>query len=203
MYGYITDVDICNLALNYLGKGSIESLDERSELARTCKLHYDRYRRMALTATTWGFALKTQPLKKLDVEIPGYKAIFEYPDTALELVRVYEKEDAERKMDYRNSFYLQQGPDGGRALCTNEEFEEPYVDLIEDVEDTTLFTDGFIEALSHYLAYGMAQALTGSESKAQTEMQYYNMSLQQEAFRNERERKREPHWPTRYFDGRF
>lgn len=106
-------------------------------------------------------------------------------------------------MDYRNSFYLQQGPDGGRALCTNEEFEEPYVDLIEDVEDTTLFTDGFIEALSHYLAYGMAQALTGSESKAQTEMQYYNMSLQQEAFRNERERKREPHWPTRYFDGRF
>ena len=91
MYGYITDVDICNLALNYLGKGSIESLDERSELARTCKLHYDRYRRMALTATTWGFALKTQALKNLDIEIPGYKAIYEYPDTALELVRVYER----------------------------------------------------------------------------------------------------------------
>ena len=68
MYGYITDVDICNLALNYLGKGSIESLDERSELARTCKLHYDRYRRMALTATTWGFALKTQALKNLTLK---------------------------------------------------------------------------------------------------------------------------------------
>ena len=68
------------------------------------------------------------------------------PDTALELVRVYERKMLKGRWNYRNSFYLQQGPDGGRVLCTNEDLKNPYVDLIEDVEDTTLFTDGFIEA---------------------------------------------------------
>ena len=42
--------DICNLALNHIGRETIASLDEDTEAARTCKMHYDLQRQTLLRA---------------------------------------------------------------------------------------------------------------------------------------------------------
>ena len=37
----MTDTDICNMALSYIGKGTIVNRDEDIEDARACNLFYD------------------------------------------------------------------------------------------------------------------------------------------------------------------
>jgi hypothetical protein len=51
-----TNTDICNMALNHIGRESIASLHEETEAARTCKIHYDIQRRVLLRAYNWSFA---------------------------------------------------------------------------------------------------------------------------------------------------
>ena len=41
----MNNTDICNMALAYLAKGRISSIDENNELARQCKLFYDHSRK--------------------------------------------------------------------------------------------------------------------------------------------------------------
>lgn len=202
------DYDICNLSLNFLGKGSISSLDEKSELARTCKLHYERYRRMLLSEFSWNFAARTVKLTAIDTDeladyIQGFNNLYQYPDDCLKILRVYDEGLAMKKMDSRNDFYIQSTPNwnyGTKVICCN--IEDAYADYVADVDDPDYFTDEFIEALAHYLAYGMAQALTGSESKAQTELQYAQQALYQAKLFTERERERKPSTPNKYFDAR-
>lgn len=202
------DYEICNLSLNFLGKGSITSLDDKSELARTCKLHYERYRRMLLSEFSWPFAARTVKLTALDTDeladyVIGWNNLYEYPDDCLKILRVYDEGLAAKKLDSRKDFYIQSTPKweyGTKVICCN--IEDAYADYVADVEDPDYFPDEFIETLAHYLAYGMAQALTGSESKAQTELQYAQQALYQAKLFTERERERKPSTPHKYFDAR-
>ena len=203
------DYDICNLSLNFLGKGSITSLEDKSELARTCKLHYDRYRRMLLSEFSWQFAARTVKLTALDADslsdyVQGYDNLYAYPDGCLKVLRVYDEGIAPKKMDGREAFYIQSTPKwelGTKIICCN--IEDAYADYVADIDDPDYFPDEFVEALAHYLAYGMAQALTGSESKAQTELQYAQQALYQAKLFTERERERKPSVPDKYFAARF
>lgn len=41
----MTNTDICNLALSYLSKGKITSMDDNTEEAAQCKIHYEQDRK--------------------------------------------------------------------------------------------------------------------------------------------------------------
>lgn len=201
-------VDICNLALNFLGKGRIDSLSDNNELARTCKLHYDRYRKILLTEYSWSFAQMTTKLEeiaedKLKGVVTGWRHAYIYPEKCLQIIRVYTDKE-HKKDDHRRNFFVQSVEDfslGKKVICTNE--NEAYMDYINNVEDVGYFPNEFIEALSHYLAYGMAQALAGSESKAQTELQYMQYALAQAKLKTAQEREHKPSTPDKYYVARF
>jgi hypothetical protein len=201
----MNEVDICNLALNFLGKGIIKSLSENTELARTCKLHYDRYRRILLKDYSWEFAertMKLEPVEDFDDNVKGWDYVYRYPDDCLQVLKIYDGDD-HRKDDKREKFFVQTVDYrlGTKVICCN--LENAYMDYVCNEEDCNYFSEEFVEALAHYLAYGMAQALTGSEAKAQTELQYMQNALYQAKLRTAREREHEPSVPHKYFDGRF
>lgn len=201
----MNEVDICNLALNFLGKGIIKSLSENTELARTCKLHYDRYRRILLKDYSWEFAertMKLEPVEDFGDTVKGWKNVYRYPDDCLQVLKLYDG-DARRKDDKREKFFVQTVDYrlGTKVICCN--LENAYMDYVSNEDDCNYFSEEFVEALAHYLAYGMAQALTGSEAKAQTELQYMQTALYQAKLRTAREREHEPSVPHKYFDGRF
>lgn len=201
----MNEVDICNLALNFLGKGIIKSLSENTELARTCKLHYDRYRRILLKDYSWEFAertMKLEPVEDFGDNVKGWDYVYRYPDDCLQVLRIYDGDDR-RKDDKREKFFVQTVDYrlGTKVICCK--LDGAYMDYVSNEEDCNYFSDEFIEALAHYLAYGMAQALTGSEAKAQTELQYMQTALYQAKLRTAREREHEPSLPNKYFDGRF
>ena len=201
----MNEVDICNLALNFLGKGIIKSLSENTELARTCKLHYDRYRRILLKDYSWEFAertMKLEPVEDFGDNVKGWDYVYRYPDDCLQVLKIYDSDDR-RKDDKRENFFVQTVDYrlGTKVICCN--LENAYMDYVSNEEDCNYFSEEFVEALAHYLAYGMAQALTGSEAKAQTELQYMQTALYQAKLRTAREREHEPSLPHKYFDGRF
>lgn len=201
----MNEVDICNLALNFLGKGIIKSLSENTELARTCKLHYDRYRRILLKDYSWEFAertMKLEPVADFGDNVKGWDYVYSYPDDCLQVLKIYDGYDR-RKDDKREKFFVQTVDYrlGTKVICCN--LENAYMDYVSNEEDCNYFSEEFVEALAHYLAYGMAQALTGSEAKAQTELQYMQNALYQAKLRTAREREHEPSVPHKYFDGRF
>lgn len=201
----MNEVDICNLALNFLGKGIIKSLSENTELARTCKLHYDRYRRILLKDYSWEFAERTIKLEQVEDfgdNVKGWDYVYRYPDDCLQVLKIYDGDDR-RKNDQREKFFVQTVDYrlGTKVICCN--LENAYMDYVCNEEDCNYFSEEFVEALAHYLAYGMAQALTGSEAKAQTELQYMQTALYQAKLRTAREREHEPSLPHKYFDGRF
>lgn len=201
----MNEVDICNLALNFLGKGIIKSLSENTELARTCKLHYDRYRRILLKDYSWEFAERTmrlEPVEDFDDNVKGWDYVYRYPDDCLQVLKIYDGDD-HRKDDKREKFFVQTVDYrlGTKVICCN--LENAYMDYVCNEEDCNYFSEEFVEALAHYLAYGMAQALTGSEAKAQTELQYMQNALYQAKLRTAREREHDPSLPHKYFDGRF
>jgi len=201
----MNEVDICNLALNFLGKGIIKSLSENTELARTCKLHYDRYRRILLKDYSWEFAERTMKLETVEDfgdNVKGWDYVYRYPDDCLQVLKIYDGDD-HRKDDKREKFFVQTVDYrlGTKVICCN--LENAFMDYVSNEEDCNYFSEEFVEALAHYLAYGMAQALTGSEAKAQTELQYMQNALYQAKLRTAREREHEPSLPHKYFDGRF
>lgn len=201
----MNEVDICNLALNFLGKGIIKSLSENTELARTCKLHYDRYRRILLKDYSWEFAertMKLEPVADFGDNVKGWDYVYRYPDDCLQVLKIYDGDDR-RKDDKREKFFVQTVDYrlGTKVICCN--LENAYMDYVSNEEDCNYFSEEFVEALAHYLAYGMAQALTGSEAKAQTELQYMQTALYQAKLRTAREREHDPSLPHKYFDGRF
>lgn len=201
----MNEVDICNLALNFLGKGIIKSLSENTELARTCKLHYDRYRRILLKDYSWEFAertMKLEPVEDFGDNVKGWDYVYRYPDDCLQVLKIYDGDDR-RKDDKREKFFVQTVDYrlGTKVICCN--LENAYMDYVSNEDDCNYFSEEFVEALAHYLAYGMAQALTGSEAKAQTELQYMQTALYQAKLRTAREREHDPSLPHKYFDGRF
>lgn len=199
------DVDICNLSLNFLGKGMINSLQDNNELARTCKLHYDRYRKILLKDYNWEFAqrtMKLQPVENFGDEVKGWRYVYRYPEECLQVIKIYDGDDF-KKDDHKNKFFVQTVDYklGTKVICCD--IENAYMDYVENVTDADAYSEEFVEALSHYLAYGMAQALTGSEGKAQTELQYMQQALFQAKLRTAKEREHKPATPQKYFDGRF
>ena len=84
-------VDICNLALSFIGEKQIRSFDEDNIRSRLCKSSYDFYRDRLLSDFDWTFARKTAEISLLDETHPE-GSLYALPEDCLnpiELVPVY------------------------------------------------------------------------------------------------------------------
>lgn len=153
-----SDVEICNRALTLLGSGQIQSLDDGSDLARTCKTIYSELKRASLAETHWNFATqKRQLAQETDTPITEWEHQYTLP---ADLVRGPE------------TLYSSSGSEvpeqrwekvAGKVLT---DFNEVYIDYVAEVDEVE-FPPYFVEFLSHAVASEIAKNVTDQTTTAQ------------------------------------
>ena len=180
--------EICNLALSYIGKGRINSLDDDSEEAKKCRVHYDHERRRALLLYPWGFAKRIEKLALLDRTVPGVQYVFD-------------EAGARKKEEDRAEYEIVTLGQGLRVITTDVALA--YGEYIADVRDTSFFSETFIEALSHFLASSIAMGVTGSANIVAQQMQLAQAAIEQAKYHAAIERERTTKYPEKYQNARF
>lgn len=203
----MNNTDICNLALSYLGKGPIDSIDDTDTNAVTCKIHYDHKRQMLLKDYPWGFAERTEKLAELDstltTEVQGWNHVYSYPDKCLSIKRVFTKDEASERLDTvtPNKYKVALLNDNIKVICTN--VERAYCDYTYDEQTANIFPPEFCDALAHFLASAMSQALCGSAKFMNTEYQLGQVLARKATYNAGMEQEKKPGLPEKYFDARF
>lgn len=194
--------EICNMALNHIGRERIADLDEDSEPARTCKIHYDMQRRVLLRNYTWSFARKYSKLSLLDTDTPGWNYTYAYPNDCVMARRLYNEDNTWQvlRRNFKGNMDQVLLNDNTKALVCN--YEDACLEFTYDVKDCNLFTDDFAMALSYYLAAAIAIPLTGSQTMASSMQNLGAAYLSEARFTMSDERNRVPESPSKYFNSR-
>jgi hypothetical protein len=147
-----SDLTICNLALGKIGARRIIAMDEESNEARVCRLHYAETRDEVLRSHRWNFAVKRETLTLIATEPAfGWKAGFAMP---MDCLRVFEVNGWD--FSRRESVWEIEG----RFVMINEESAD--IRYIARIEDANLFDSIFIEAFATKLASKIAMPIQGS-----------------------------------------
>lgn len=197
----MTNTDICNMALSFLSKGKISSIDDNVEEAKQCKIHYDHCRRMLLRQYPWGFAKRVVRLALLDEEVPGWEYCYSYPQQCLAVRYLFDKEGAASKETQVVEWDKAIVSDNQRALLTD--LKDAWCEYTYDVRDVEMFSEEFSEALARYLASQMAMVLTGNANIMQTNLQLYQMLMESAKTQNAQERRIAVDFPETYASARF
>lgn len=162
-------IEVCNFALGRIGIEPIESLDEASKAARTCKQFYDFVRKTVLRKHSWNFATKREALALIGSTSAEYKYTYAYPGDAVALRRLYNKDHT---ILPRDNEYRIMHSSTGTVIHTN--IENANIEYTADIEDVSVFDEQFIESLAWKLAAEIALILTGSQEIAASCVQAYN-----------------------------
>lgn len=171
-------IAICNVALtSYLGADEINSFDEPNPEARQCKLHYDRVRLSLLEQWDWLFAQRRELLVALvDNDRPAWGFKYAMPGHVA-MVRWVNNSGAAK-------WYMQMGraPDTPREMSATaiySDVPDATVCYTRDETDPTLFTAGFADVLSAYLAAAIAMPITRDATKMKGSLDQGRMLLNQ------------------------
>ena len=190
-----TVVDICNMALSYLGdQGTVSSIDppEGSAQADHCARFYPIALTRILSETAWSFATKRETLAELASPPVGASYAYAYPSDCVNILSVHDESGRElrRFRVERSSLSL--------AIITD--MPANWVKYTTTKTASELFPMDFADALSHLLAAKLAGAMiTGSTGASMSqEQQKIYMVLVKEAIRRDALRDRiedEPRTP--------
>lgn len=89
------NADVCNMALGYIGKAPIVTIDDDSDNAMKCKLYYDNCRRQLLRSFEWNFARRQTQLERIDKELLGWSYVYNYPEDCLLVYSVFNQDSRE------------------------------------------------------------------------------------------------------------
>ena len=192
----VTNIEICNMALGYIAKTRITSLEDRTEEARMCKLYYDHLRKMLLRNYTWGFARRVAKLAKLDKKVLGFEHVYAYPAKCLATRFIYNEDGAKIKEYEREKYDVFILDNGVVALACD--VEDAYAEYTQDVVDADTFNVDFVEALSRLLAYNICTSLTGNQNLAQEQYQIFQAMIANAKLANAQEKENTPHFDDAY-----
>lgn len=182
-------VEICNLALSFLGdSATVASINppEKSTQARMCAIYYPLARTAMLEMHDWSFATRRGILSQLpDEDGSGWRGVYQLPADALRVIRVkpYGTENPIVRDGVRYPFFEMNPTDArfevlGRKLYTNA--DNPIAYYITSEVSEGLFTPTFVNAFAYYLATQIAGArVKGKEGQtlAQTIQKQFMVAL--------------------------
>ncbi len=166
-------IEICNLALNHVGAGTISSFESPTKEARTVKLLYNTLRDTVLEDHDWNFARRRQVLALLPDTYSGWDFAYQVPADCLVVRKLY---DPSGELDDKIPFeFVCDDAKGRRLILTDEEDAE----LIYTcrIENPTLFSTQFRDALSFRIAADLSQPLRGKLDLHGVMMQRYQLAL--------------------------
>lgn len=168
----ISNVTICNLALQKLGQSRIVALDDDNSNARHCNVCFEPLRDRELRAAAWNFALKRASLAASATE-PAFFFSYAYP-LPVDCLRV--NMPTRLGLDWKIEQH-----EGVPAILTNDggALEIRY---IAKVTDPAQFDPIFVEMLACKIAWHLCEVITQSNTKKQALNAEY-MDLKKEAKR--------------------
>ena len=153
----VSNVSICNLALQKLGQSRIVSLDEDNSNARHCNVCFEPLRDRELRAAMWNFSIKRATLAA-HATAPDftYSYAFPLPTDALRIIL-----PARLGLDWKIESH-----EGSPAILTNDgsSLEIRYV---AKITDPTKFDALFVEMLACKIAWHLCEVITQSNTKKQ------------------------------------
>ena len=174
----VSEAQICNLALAHIKqtKSTIANLDtDIGNTAVQCRIHYDVCRRFVLTDHDWNFA--TQRITLADISSDPMSPTtwnyrYDYPSNCLKIRNIQPLNKTSSPVPY--VIELEEDGSGLSILTDTQDARAIYT---QDVDNTTLFSPGFIQALSWYLASELAPALSGSENIQEAALTIYRNAI--------------------------
>lgn len=175
-------VEICNIALGWLGGTLIISLDDPSVEAKLCKANYDSIRDTVIEEREWTFAVKRlEPVALVDRPLYGYDRAFQIPEEVIRILQVSRAGGDVVSGDVQGSFIsatrggtgtgretrIEWNREGDQILASNA--DRIYARVLIRIEDTTKFSPAFTQALAARLAMDLAIPLT-NDAKLQSVM---------------------------------
>ena len=178
-----SEVEICNLALSNIRAGSINSLDESSLQAQTCKLKYSILRDRLLAEIPWSFNRKIKALSVLSTEIFNWAYAYQYPIDCLKINRLA---GAHEELANADADVVSRLLDSQLLPLRDSRAQTPYeifnfndvktiganevdlrIDYAAKITDPNLFTIDFILTFSHLLSSEMAIPIVGVDNGRQ------------------------------------
>lgn len=155
-------VEIYNKALANLNESSVISIDEDSEEATICRIHYDDSRRYVISEGDWGFCTDVVKLGLLSKDdVTGWDYVYMYPQVALKIISLFNKEGItiNNVNDYNLVNFETQNRGTNTVILSN--LEQAYAKIIIDVTNNNLMSPAFIDALTWRLTSLIAVPIIG------------------------------------------
>jgi len=186
----ISEVAICNLALQDIGRGlTITALDENSQAARACRLRYPFARDACLRAYDWNFAAARASLPALAMPPAfGYASAYQLPADCLFVREVGE--------DRGCPWEVESG-----TLLTDRAAPLP-ITYTRAVTNPVVFDPLFVGTLAARIAAEVAVTLSESLGRAQALWQIYQSKLAEARRRDAQEGGREHPAAGNWLEGR-
>lgn len=170
-------LDIYNMALGFIGTGTIGSPNERRPEAIQCELYWDRARRAALRDFPYNFATGRVRLAERvlpEVYADQWSHAYAWPDKALRVVRLIGDDQCTH---HENDFAVR-NVESSNVILTDVDVAR--ADIIFDQEDISLWDDLFVMAMARKLACLICTPLVkNNQAKLQELEQLYQMSIPQ------------------------
>lgn len=141
-------VEIYNLALAAIGvTRQVAAVDEGSQEAATCTLHYANCRDRVLRDFDWPFARRYETLG-LVAESPNteWTYSYRYPSSCVNVRRLV----GANRADHTRLFFVLGSDASGKLIYTDE--PEAVAVITARIEDSEIFDPGFVNALAFLLA---------------------------------------------------
>ena len=158
----LSDTFISNLALSNVGQGTIESLEEQSAEAKTCKTWYNHSRAQALSAYDWSFARKRQTLASHSEDPPSGVWTYRYQYPADCLTARYLVNPAGPTADPVP--YQVETDSNGETKTILTDLDDAVLVYTFDQKAEAIFSHFFVELLAYLLGHHIAFSLTGKSS---------------------------------------
>jgi hypothetical protein len=164
-----SEVDICNMALGFLGATLIMSREE----SQPCETNYETTRDSCLEDYNWSFATKRVVLSSQHLSEPvfGYTKRFLLPTDTIRVVEV-------------NGNTIDWVKEGRFILTDQESLEIIYISRVEDVRQ---MSPSFVQALATRLASVIAIPITNSGENAKAYWTMYQNLLHTAASNDSRQ----------------
>lgn len=170
-----TEVDICNIALGYLGdQGTVSSINppEGSAQAGRCQRYYPLARDVVLEDRNFSFSTKRATPAAVDIQVAQWGKAYALPANTLKVVAVLPPGGAQVLDDLLGEgtqfpsydmlvgqfgmpdFEVEAAPDGTKTIYTNQ--EDATILYVVRVTDTNKFSQMFVFGLARMLASMLA-----------------------------------------------
>ena len=150
----VSEVTICNQALNWLGQDRISSLDDNTTAAKLCRANYQFIRDAVMETRMWTFATTRAISETTDIDDWGTSYVHSVPLNWLGVYRAYVSAPRSITEGVVDQSYRKEG----RNILSSR--AKLYLWGIQKVTDTQAFSPLFTQALAARLAADFAIPLT-------------------------------------------